>query len=76
LSHGRENYVKVSTFLETAVLNNVFKFLNNKRMRIYNMSILTSLPSGSETWTMKTKDITKITAAKMELMRWTTKYMR
>jgi hypothetical protein len=56
------NYLKI-----TGILNNVFrpqkKLLKKTRIKLYNTLALPVLLYGSETWTVKTRDTRRITAA-------------
>jgi hypothetical protein len=66
------NYLKI-----TGTTNNVFrrkKTLNKTRIKLYNTLALPPLLYGSENWTIKAKDATKITAAEMKYMRRTAGY--
>ena len=61
------NYLKI-----TGIENNVFrpqKTLKKTRIKIYNTLALPLLLYGSETWTIKTRDARRITAAEMKYMR-------
>jgi hypothetical protein len=62
------NYLKI-----TGILNNVFrpqkKTLKKKRIKLYNTLALPVSLYGSETWTIKTRDTRRITAAEMKYMR-------
>ena len=63
---------KVITFFKiTSILNNVFRPQNTlkKRIKLYNTLALPVLLCGSETWTIKTRDARRITAAEMKYMR-------
>ena len=56
----------------TGILNNVFrpqKILKKTRIKLYNTLALPVLLYGSETWTIKTRDARRITAAEMKYMR-------
>jgi hypothetical protein len=69
---------KLNNFLKiTGILNNVFrpqKTLKKTRIKLYNTLALPVLLYGSETWTIKTSDARRITAAEMKYMRRTTGY--
>ena len=61
----------------TGILNNVFrpqKTLKKTRIKLYNTLALPFLLCGSETWTIKTRDARRITAAVMKYMRRTAEY--
>jgi len=61
----------------TGILNNVFrpqKTLKKTRIKLYTTLALPILLYGSETWTIKTKDARRITAAEMKYMRRTAGY--
>jgi hypothetical protein len=49
--------------------------MGQTRIQIYNTLALPTLLYGSENWTMKANDKTRITAAEMRLMRTTAKYI-
>ena len=56
----------------TGITNNVFrpqKTLNKTRIKLYNTLALPVLLHGSETWTIKTKDARRITAAQMKYLK-------
>jgi hypothetical protein len=56
----------------TGIINNVFrpqKSLKKTRIKLYNALALPVLLYGSETWTLKTRDGRRITAAEMKYMR-------
>jgi hypothetical protein len=66
------NYFKI-----TVILNNVFrpqKPLKKTRIKLHNTLALTVLLYGSETWTIKARDVGRITAAEMKYMRRTAGY--
>ena len=55
----------------TGILNNVFrpqKALKKKRIKLHNTLVLPVLLYGSETWTIKASDVSRITAAEMKYM--------
>jgi hypothetical protein len=59
-----DNYLKI-----TGIINNVFrpqKTLKKTRIKLYNTLALPVLLHGSDIWTIKAKDATKITAAEMK----------
>jgi len=61
----------------TDILNNVFrppKTLKKTRIKLYNTLTLPVLLCGSKTWTVKTRDARRITAAEMKYMRRTAGY--
>jgi hypothetical protein len=61
----------------TGILNNVFrpqKALKKTRIKLYNTLALPGLLYGSETWTTKTRDARRISAAEMKYMRRTVGY--
>jgi hypothetical protein len=64
---------KITTFLKiTGLINNIFK--PNKvqkvtRIKLYTTLALPVLIFGSETWTVKSKDKYRLTAAEMTYMR-------
>jgi hypothetical protein len=61
------NYLKI-----TSILNNVFrpqKTLKKTIIRLYNTLALPVLLYGRETWTIKTRDARRITAAEIKYMR-------
>jgi hypothetical protein len=61
------NYLKI-----TGILNNVFrpqKTLKKRRIKLYNTLALRVLLYGNETWTIKARDVRRITAAEMKYMR-------
>jgi hypothetical protein len=70
--------VKISKFLKiTDLINAIFKpseVQKQTRIQIYNTLNLPTLLYGSENWTMKANDKTRITAAEMRFMRTTAKY--
>ena len=53
------------------IINNVFrqKNLNKTKIKLYNTLGLPVLLYGSETWTVKARDVRRITAAAMKYMR-------
>ena len=66
------NYLKI-----TGILNNVFKpqkSLKKTRLKLYNTLALPVFLYGSESWTIKTRDARRITAAGMKYMRRTAGY--
>jgi hypothetical protein len=66
------NYLKI-----TGTLNNVFRpqeALKKTRIKLYNTLALPVLLYGSETWTIKAKDASRITAAEMKYMKRTAGY--
>jgi hypothetical protein len=71
--------VKISKFLKIAgLINTIFKptkVQKQTRIQIYNTLALLTLLYGSENWTMKANDKTRITAAEMRFMRTTVKYI-
>jgi hypothetical protein len=71
--------VKISKFLKiTGLINTIFKqskVQKQTRMQIYNTLALTTLLYGSENWTMKANDRTRITAAEIRFTRTTAKYI-
>jgi len=64
---------KLNNFLKiTGILNNVFrpqKTLKKTWKKLHNTLALPVLLYGSETWTIKTNDARRITAAEMKYMR-------
>jgi len=61
----------------TGILNNAFrpqKSLMKTRIKLYNTLALPVLLHGSETWTTKARDATRIKAAEMKYMRRTAGY--
>jgi len=61
----------------TGILNNVFrpqKSLKKTTTKLYNTLALPVLLYGSETWTIKTSDARRTTAAEMKYMRRTAGY--
>jgi hypothetical protein len=50
--------------------------LKKTRIKLYNTLVLPVLLYGSETWTIKTRDTRRITAAEMKYMRRTAGYAR
>jgi hypothetical protein len=63
----KNNYLKI-----TGILNNVFrpqKSLKKPRIELYNTLALPVLLYDSETWTIKRRDASRITAAEMKYMR-------
>jgi len=68
------NYLKI-----TGILNNVFrpqKTRNKTTLKLYSTLVLPVLLYGSKTWTVKTRDTRRITAAEMKYMRRTAGYTR
>ena len=66
------NYLKI-----TGIINYVFgpqKSLKKTRIKLYNTSALPVLLYSSETWTIKARDIRRITAAEMKYMQRTARY--
>ena len=66
------NYLKI-----TGVVSNVLrpqKSIKKTRMNLYNTLALPVLLYGSETWTIKARDATRITAAEMRYTRRTAGY--
>jgi len=66
------NYLKI-----TGILNNVFrpqKTLKKTKIKLYNTLTFPVLLYGSETWTVKARDVRRITAAEMKYMRITAGY--
>jgi len=51
------------------------KTLKKTRTKLYNTLLLPVLLCGSETWTIKARDATRITAAEMKYMRRTAGYI-
>jgi hypothetical protein len=80
LSYERAKDVttKVSKFLQiTGIINQVLnpsKLQRQTRLRIYNTLAIPILLYGSEAWTLKEQDKSRITAAEMKLLRKTAKY--
>jgi hypothetical protein len=67
------NYLKI-----TGILNNVFrpqKALKKTRIKLYNTLALPVLLYGSETWIIKARDASRITAEEMKYMRRTAEYI-
>jgi hypothetical protein len=61
----------------TSILNNVFRpkiNLKKTRIKLYNTITLPTLLYGSENWTIKARDSSRITAAEIKYMRRTTGY--
>jgi hypothetical protein len=61
----------------TGIINNLFKpkkTLKNTRIKLYNTLALRALLYGSENWTIKARDATRITAAEMKYKRSTAGY--
>jgi hypothetical protein len=61
----------------TGILNNMFapqKALKRTRIKLYNTLALPVLLYGSETWTVKARDASRISAAEMKYMRRTAGY--
>jgi hypothetical protein len=67
--------VKIPKFLKiTGLINTIFKpskFQKQTRIQIYNTLALPTLLYGSENWTMKANDETRITAAGTRFMIYT-----
>jgi hypothetical protein len=66
------NYLKI-----TGIINNMFRpqnTLKKTRIKLYNTLALPVLLYGSETWTIKSRDARRITAAEMKYMRRTAGY--
>jgi hypothetical protein len=66
------NHLKI-----TGILNNVFRpqeTLKKTRIKLYNTLALPVLLYGSETWTVKARDVRRITAAEMKCTRRTAGY--
>jgi Holliday junction resolvase RusA-like endonuclease len=62
----------------TGILSNVFrpqKVLKKTRIKLYKTLALPVLLYGSETWTIKARDPSRITAAEMKYMRRTAGYI-
>jgi ABC-type ATPase involved in cell division len=62
----------------TGILNNVFrpqKAPKKTRIKLYNTLALPVLLYGSETWTIKARDSTRISAEEMKYVRRTAGYM-
>jgi hypothetical protein len=80
LLYKREKDVttKVSKFLQiTGIINQVPKTIKRQRqtrLRIYNTLVIPILLYGSEAWTLKEQDKSRITKAEMKFMRKTAKY--
>jgi hypothetical protein len=56
----------------TGIINNVFrpqKTLKKTRIKLHNILALPVLLCGSETWTVKARDASRIAAAEMKYMR-------
>jgi hypothetical protein len=66
-------YNKLNNYLNiTGISNNVFrpqKTLKKIRIKLYNTLALPVLLYGSETWTIKARDASRISAAEMKYMR-------
>jgi hypothetical protein len=59
------------------ILNNVFrpqKNLKKTRIKLFNTLSLSVLFYGNETWTIKVRDVRRLTAAEMKYMRGTAGY--
>jgi Flp pilus assembly secretin CpaC len=57
---------KITIFLKITGINNIFKpnkVLKGTRIKLYNTPALSILPYGSENWTVKSKDKSRLTAA-------------
>jgi hypothetical protein len=66
------NYLKI-----TGILNSVFRpqtTLKKTRIKLHNTLALPVLLHGRENWTVKTRDVRRITAAEMKYMRITAGY--
>jgi hypothetical protein len=80
VSYEKEKYIdnKITTFLKiTGIINNTFKpniVQKGTRIKLYATLALPVLLQGSETWTVKSKDKSILTAAEMKFMRKTAKY--
>jgi hypothetical protein len=62
----------------TGLINTIFKpskVQKQTRIQIYNTLTLPTLLYGSENWTIKANDKTRISASEMRLMRTTAKYI-
>jgi hypothetical protein len=75
MMHGHMDikYLKI-----TGILNNVFKLqktLKKTKIKLYNTPALPVLLYGSETWTVKARDASRISAAEMKYMRRTAGYI-
>jgi hypothetical protein len=67
------NYLKI-----TGTFNNAFrpqKALKKTRIKLYNSLAFSVLLYGSETWTIKARDASRITAEEMKYMRRTAGYI-
>jgi hypothetical protein len=62
------NYLKI-----TGIINNVFRPKETK-IKLYNTLSLPTPLYGSENWTIKARDATRITVAEMKYMRRTAGY--
>jgi hypothetical protein len=61
----------------TGLINNTFKpneVQKGTRIKLYTTLALPIIPYGSETWTVKSKDKSRLAAAEMRFMRKTAKY--
>jgi hypothetical protein len=71
---------KLSKFLQiTGIINHVLKpskVQKQTSLKIYNTLALPTLLYGSETWTLREQDKSRITAAEIKFMRKTAKYTR
>jgi hypothetical protein len=69
---------KLSKFLQiTGIINEVlkpYKVQKQTRLNIYNTLAVPTLLYGSETWTLREQDKSRITAAEIKFMRKTAKY--
>jgi hypothetical protein len=80
LSYETEKNItsKLSKFFQiTGIINQVLKpceVQKQTRLKIYNTLALPTLLYGSETWTLREQDKSRITAAEMKFMRKTAKY--
>jgi hypothetical protein len=71
---------KIAKFLKiTGIISNTFKpnkVQKGTRIKLYNTLALPILLYGSETWTVKSKDKSRLTAAEMKFKRKTARYTR
>jgi len=69
---------ELNNFLKIAgILNNMFRPQTNikkTRIKLYNILALPVWLYGSETWTVKARDVRRITAAEMKYMKRTAGY--
>jgi hypothetical protein len=69
---------KLHNFLKIiGIINNDFRPNNPLKktgIKLYNILDLTTLLYGSENWTIKARDVTRITAAETKYIRITTRY--